>query len=147
MPNPLGRSIVLLLRPSIEVGGNEDLIRPEPGDERHFKRLLEREKAMRVSMPHQYEGKSLDEWHTFIQKWEAIFRSQLWTYNSHVQRINAAATTLNGDPYHRWEVNMRSPIPMGHTNWEQFKEFLRSMVKGAKTREKDAFKLLGRLRL
>jgi len=115
-----------------------DTIRQEP-PYNVLKMMLDREKLLKVRTPDLYRGKSLKEWRTFVSSWEAVFRTQPWTYNRHSSRVNSAASALRDDPHDAWEAAMKQSPPACEINWEKFKAYLADMLQAPQTRQQDAF--------
>ncbi len=118
-----------------------DTIRPEP-QYNVLKTYLDREKLLKVRAPDVYRGKSLKEWRTFMSSWEAVFRTQPWTYNRHSARVNSAASALRDDPHDAWEAAMKQNPPACEIHWERFKAYLADMLQAPQTRQQDAFEEL-----
>jgi hypothetical protein len=122
-----------------------DAIRPEPPFH-ILKNHLDREKLLKVRAPDVYRGKSLKEWRTFISSWEAVFRTQPWTYNRHSDRVNSAASSLRDEPHEAWEAAMKQTPPACEMVWERFKDYLADMLQAPQNRRQDAFEDLRSLR-
>jgi hypothetical protein len=132
--------------PTLDFGDEEqDTIREEPSYD-VFKRSLDREKILKVKLPEAYTGKNIKEWKSFTTGWEAVFRAQPWTYNTHSSRVNAAATTLRGNPHDLWEANLKNGSFTGPLTWGKFSAFLADMIQAPGTRSQDAFEELRDLR-
>lgn len=118
----------------------EDMIlqEPSPGV---LKTFLDRERSLRVRQPEVYRGKSITEWKSFIEEWEAVFRTQPWTYNSHSARVNTAATLLRDTPRVLWEAYLKSK-PDQIIHWEEFKEMLSDSIQARSRKFQDAFEAL-----
>lgn len=118
-----------------------DTIRQEP-PYNVLKMHLDREKLLKVRAPDLYRGKSLKEWRTFMSSWEAVFRTQPWTYNRHSSRVNSAASALRDEPHDAWEAAMKQSPPSCEVHWERFKAYLADMLQAPQTRQQDAFEEL-----
>lgn len=141
LPSREGPGMDLDSTPSLDAMGFEsdlDTIRPEP-PYKLLKMSLDREKLLKVRTPDLYRGKSLKEWRTFVSSWEAVFRTQPWTYNRHSSRVNSAASALRDEPHDAWEAAMKQSPPACDIHWERFKAYLADMLQAPQTRQQDAF--------
>jgi hypothetical protein len=107
---------------------------------------LDREKLLKVRMPNVYRGKNLKEWRAFTSQWEAVFRTQPWTYNRHSARVYTAASTLREEPHKAWDAAIKQRPPACKVHWPSFKNYLANLIQTTQTRQQDAFDDLRRLR-